>query len=160
MKKIILILVALCAVNMASAQLPSVTVENMKGESVNVQDLASDGKPMIISFWATWCHNCVLELKAMHENLDEWRDTADFKIVAVSIDDARSTSKAKTMASGNGWTEDFTILLDKNQDLKRAMNVNLIPHTFVVDGEGNIIYSHTSYTPGSEWELFEKIKGL
>lgn len=159
MKKIMILLAAIFAVNVASAQLPNVEVENMKGESINIKDL-SDGKPMIISFWATYCHNCILELKAMHENYEEWLEEADFRIVAVSIDDSRSTAKAKTMASGNGWSEDFSVLFDKNQDLKRAMNVNLIPHTFVVDGSGKIIYSHTSYTPGSEWELFEKIKGL
>lgn len=40
------------------------------------------------------------------------------------------------------------------------MNVTFTPHTFIVDGQGNIVYSHTGYTPGSELELFEKLKEL
>ena len=46
------------------------------------------------------------------------------------------------------------------QELKRAMNVSLTPQSFVVDAEGNIIYSHSGYTPGSEQELFDKIVAL
>ncbi|MFR7709137.1 MAG: TlpA family protein disulfide reductase, partial [Alistipes inops] len=52
------------------------------------------------------------------------------------------------------------VLYDKNQDFKRAMNVNMVPHVFVLDGEGKIVYNHTGYTPGSEAELLEVIKGL
>jgi thioredoxin-related protein len=62
------------------------------------------------------------------------------------------------MASGSGWN--FVCVFDKNQDLKRAMNVTFTPQTFIVDGQGNIVYSHTGYTPGSELELFEKLKEL
>ncbi len=40
------------------------------------------------------------------------------------------------------------------------MQVSLTPHTFVVDADGKIVYSHSGYTPGSEAELFEKIKSL
>ena len=89
----------------------------------------------------------------------DWLDEADFQVVAVSIDDTRSAAKAKALASGNGWS-DFIVLYDKNQDFKRAMNVNMVPHVFVLDGEGKIVYNHTGYTPGSEAELLEVIKGL
>lgn len=81
------------------------------------------------------------------------------KVVAVSVDDARTLSRARAMTQGQGW-DDYTCVYDKNQDLKRAMNVSLTPHTFIVDGKGNIVYSHSGYTPGSEQELFEKIKAL
>ena len=79
------------------------------------------------------------------------------KVVAVSVDDARTVSRARAMTQGQGW-DDYTCVYDKNQDLKRAMNVSLTPHTFVVDGNGNIIASHSGYTPGSEQKLFEEVK--
>ena len=81
------------------------------------------------------------------------------KVVAVSVDDARTLRRARAMTQGQGW-DDYTCVYDKNQDLKRAMNVSLTPHTFIVDGKGIIVYSHSGYTPGSEQELFEKIKAL
>jgi peroxiredoxin len=100
-----------------------------------------------------------MELNAINNNLPDWLEEVDMKVVAVSVDDARTVSRARAMTQGQGW-DDFTCLYDKNQDLKRAMNVSLTPHTFIVDGSGNIVYSHSGYTPGSEEELFEKIKAL
>jgi hypothetical protein len=40
------------------------------------------------------------------------------------------------------------------------MNVSLTPQTYIVDGNGKIVYSHSGYTPGSELELLEKLKEL
>ena len=82
----------------------------------------------------------------------------DFDIVAASIDDSRFTSRARSMAQGYGW--EFTCIFDKNQDLKRAMNVSLTPQTFIIDAEGNVVYAHSGYTPGSELELLKKLKEL
>ena len=143
----------------ASAQsLPDVKVENQEGKVISIQDLV-DGTPMIISFWSTTCKPCIMELNAINESLYEWLDEVDMKVVAVSVDDARTVSRARAMTQGQGW-DDYVCVYDKNQDLKRAMNVSLTPHTFVVDGKGNIVASHSGYTPGSEQELFEEIKAL
>jgi len=51
-------------------------------------------------------------------------------------------------------------LLDTNGDLKRAMGVNNVPFTFLVDGQGKIVWKHNNYNPGDEEELLHKIKEL
>ena len=159
MKKLMFLMLALFVGVSASAQtLPDVKIENQEGKVISIRDVV-DGTPMIISFWSTTCKPCIMELNAINESLYEWLDEVDMKVVAVSVDDARTLSRARAMTQGQGW-DDYTCLYDKNQDLKRAMNVSLTPHTFIVDGKGNIVYSHSGYTPGSEQELFEKIKKL
>ncbi len=159
MKKMLFTLLALFAVAGASAQsMPDVKIENQAGKVISTNDLV-DGTPMIISFWSTTCKPCIMELNAINDSLYEWLEEVDMKVVAVSVDDARTVSRARAMAKGQGW-DDFTCIYDKNQEFKRAMNVSLTPHTFIVDGEGNIVYSHSGYTPGSEQELFEKISKL
>ncbi|MBO7262068.1 MAG: TlpA family protein disulfide reductase [Alistipes sp.] len=159
MKKLMFLMFALVMGFSASAQtLPDVKVENQEGKVVSIREVV-DGTPMIISFWSTTCKPCIMELNAINNNLPDWLEEVDMKVVAVSVDDARTVSRARAMTQGQGW-DDFTCLYDKNQDLKRAMNVSLTPHTFIVDGNGNIVYSHSGYTPGSEEELFEKIKAL
>ncbi|MBR2429664.1 MAG: TlpA family protein disulfide reductase [Alistipes sp.] len=159
MKKLMVLMLGLMIGFTASAQsLPDVKVETQDGKTISVTELA-DGTPMIISFWSTTCKPCVMELNAINDNLYDWLDEVDMKVVAVSVDDARTVSRARAMTQGQGW-DDFVCLYDKNQDFKRAMNVSLTPHTFVVDGDGNIIASHSGYTPGSEQELFEEIKAL
>ena len=142
----------------AYAQVPSVTVENAKGESVNTKTLLEEGKPMIVSFWSTSCKPCIRELDAIYDALPDWKEEADFRVVAVSTDDSRLLSKAKSFTEGRGWGEDYVLLFDKNQDFMRAMNVSQVPHVFVLDSKGKIVYSHTSYLPGNEVELFEAIK--
>ena len=142
----------------AYAQVPSVTVENVKGETVSTKSLLEDGKPMIVSFWSTTCKPCIMELDAIYDALPDWLEEADFKVVAVATDDSRMLAKAKSFAAGRGWSEDFVLLFDQNKDFMRAMNVSVVPHVFVMDGSGKIVYSHTSYSPGSELELLEAIK--
>lgn len=141
------------------AQIPSVKVEDSKGAQVNTASLIDNKTPMIISFWATTCKPCIRELNAINELLPDWQEEADFRVVAVSTDDSRSTAKARAMAEGNGW-DGFVLLYDKNQEFMRAMNVSLTPQVYVVDANGKIVYSHTGYTPGSEQELLKAIKKL
>lgn len=159
MKKLLFLMLAVMVGVGASAQsLPDVKIENQEGKVISTKSLA-DGTPMIISFWSTTCKPCIMELNAINDNLVDWLEEVDMKVVAISVDDARTVSRARAMTKGQGW-DDYVCLYDKNQDFKRAMNVSLTPHTFIVDGKGNIVYSHSGYTPGSEQELFEKIKKL
>ena len=154
----ILLSLALFISAVAAAQVPSVTVENSKGESVETTSLLEAGTPMIISFWSTSCKPCIRELDAVYDALPDWLEEVKFRVVAVSTDDSRLMAKAKSFAQGRGWGEDYVLLFDKNQDFMRAMNVSVVPHVFVMDGTGKVVYSHTSYVPGNELELFEAIK--
>lgn len=160
-KKLFLTVVALLGVaTMVSAQqLPNVQIENGKGQMISTSSLIDGKTPIILSFWASTCKPCVKELVAINDQLIDWQDQAKFRVVIVSVDDSRSASKAKAMVNGSGWT-DFIDLYDKNQDLKRGMNVNLTPMAFVLDKNGKIVYSHMGYTPGSEAELFQQVLKL
>ena len=158
MKRLFSLLCLISVVSFASAQqLPDVKVENAQGKIVSVRDLAQ-GKPLIIAYWSIACKPCIQELNAINDALADWRSEAEVEVVAVSVDDARLKASAKAIASSRGW--EFICVYDENQDLERAMNVSLTPQSFVVDAEGNIIYSHSGYTPGSEQELFDKIVEL
>jgi peroxiredoxin len=78
--------------------------------------------------------------------------------VAVSIDDEKTKAQVRVYVDGKAW--DYVVLLDPNGDFKRAMGVNNVPHTFLVDTEGNIVYSHNNYAPGDEEKLYEEIKKI
>ena len=140
------------------AQLPSVKLKDLNGKVVDTAKLSNDGKPFVISFFATWCKPCNRELKAISEQYADWQDETGVKMYAVSIDDSRSSSRVKTMANAQAW--DFDVLLDVNGDFKRAMNVVNPPHVFVVDGNGNVVFQHNGYSDGSEEELIEVVRKL
>jgi len=137
-------------------KLPNVTVTDMKGSKVATNKLFNDGKPIIISFWATWCKPCLKELTTIADVYDDWQEETGVKLIAVSIDDSRSSAQVKTLISGKGWT--YEVLLDVNSEFKRAMNVNAVPHTFVVNGKGEIVWQHTSFSEGSELDLINVVR--
>ena len=146
---------ALFAIATVSAQsLPDVRVENLDGVEVSVRSLAGK-KPLIICYWSIACKPCIQELNSINDQIEDWRKEADFDVVAVSVDDVRLKATAKAKASSLGW--EFICLFDANQTLKRAMNVSLTPQSFVVDAEGNIVFSHSGYSPGSEQLLIDKV---
>jgi cytochrome c biogenesis protein CcmG, thiol:disulfide interchange protein DsbE len=138
--------------------MPSVKVQELNGKWIQSSKLATPGKPLIVSFWATWCKPCIKELTAISENLPDWQKETGVQLLAVSIDDSRSSAKVAPFVSGRGW--DFKVILDVNGDFKRALNVINVPHTFLYDAEGNLFWQHTSYAEGDEAELFAKIKEL
>ena len=139
-------------------QLPDVTVENSGGDCYAIKEMMNDSLPVVLAFWATTCKPCIQELDALSEVLEDWKEIIDFKVVAVSTDDSRSALKARSMAEGREWP--FEILLDKNQEFKRAMNVNSIPFLFVLDRTGKVVYSHSGYMPGSEREVLNVLEKL
>lgn len=148
------------AVNIYSAdkKLPSVNVKDMDGKSFNTSSISNDGKPIIVNFWATWCKPCIQELANINEIYDKWQKETGVKIYAVSLDDSRSSKKVKPFIKGRDWK--YEVILDENSDFKRAMNVNNPPHTFLIDGKGNIVYEHNGYAPGDEHNLYKEIQKL
>ena len=137
---------------------PSAKVKDLKGNWVNTAAFKNEGKPIIVSFWATWCKPCVLELNTIMEEYDDLVESTGVKLIAISIDDARNAPKVPVFVNGKGW--EFEVYIDDNQDFKRVMAVNNVPHTFIYDGNGKQIYSHNSFAPGDEEELYDVVYKL
>jgi thiol-disulfide isomerase/thioredoxin len=161
LKSASIMVIALMANFIVSAQpsgrpLPEVVVKTVSGQNFIFNKLENGGKPIIVDFWATWCKPCIEELNAIHDNYADWQKETGVKVVAVSLDDARTMNRVAPMVNGRGW--EYEVYIDPNSDLKRAMNVNMPPHTFVVNGKGEIVWQHVGFAEGNELELFDVVK--
>ncbi|WP_179005054.1 TlpA family protein disulfide reductase [Winogradskyella forsetii] len=159
MKKLILIfcLGLLSFTAIAQNDLPNLDVTSIDGKTIALTDATNKDGVTIISLWATWCVPCLKELDAINDIYDEWQEETNVELLAVSVDDSRTVKRVKSMVNGKGW--DYTVLLDTNNDLKRALNASSIPLTILVKNN-KIVYEHSGYSPGAELELYEKIKEL
>lgn len=157
MKILITLILTLTLSSIVPAQdvLPKMQIKTLSGDQVNLEDISKDDQLVIISLWATWCVPCKNELDAINDVYDDWVDETNVKLYAISVDDSRTVKRVKPLVSGKGW--EFDVLLDTNSDLKRQLNAPTIPLTLLVKNN-KILYRHSGYTPGSEDELYEKIK--
>merc|ERR1712087_788286 len=116
-------------------------IQNLNGKSVDIKEQIKKGQITVLSFWATWCTPCKKELDNLVDFYPEWQEDYNVEIIAISVDNSRFAPQVKPMVNSKGW--ECTVLLDKNQDLQRALNFQTVPMTFLIDQNGNIVYTHS-----------------
>lgn len=155
MKTLITILfLSISSFTFAQSKVPNIHLKDMNGRSVSIQDISKD-QLIVVSLWATWCVPCIKELEAISDEYDTWQEETGVKLYAVSVDDARTIKRVRPMVNGKGWP--YKILLDTNNDLKRAVGASSIPMVLIVK-DNKILFRRNGYAPGSEDELLAKLK--
>ena len=144
----------LASYSFSQNQLPNIEVKTTDGKTVNIKEVSNQDNVVIISLWATWCVPCIKELDAISDIYEDWQEETNVELIAVSVDDSRTVKRVKTLINGKGW--EYTILLDTNNDLKRALGASTVPLTLIVK-DNKIVFRHSGYSPGSEMELYEKV---
>jgi len=158
MKKIALLFCLILSFNSYSQnEIPNIDVKTLDGETVNIKEVTDQDNVVIVSLWATWCVPCIKELDAISEVYEDWQEETGLQLIAVSVDDSRTVKRVKSLINGKGW--EYNILLDTNNDLKRALGASTVPLTLVIK-DNKIVLRHSGYSPGAEDELYEKIKEL
>ncbi|MGB7499835.1 MAG: redoxin domain-containing protein, partial [Moheibacter sp.] len=98
-KKLFSILLFMAVVSFSFGQesrFPDMILTDIEGNKVDINALSQEG-PVAISFWATWCGPCMLELNAINEVIDDWVEETGVKFFAISIDDSKTVSRVRPM---------------------------------------------------------------
>ena len=91
-------------------------------------------RPVILSFWASWCPNCKLKLLELDHFFTQM---GPGKIVVVGVGVHDSKDALKRFAEENKLS--FPLLFDSNGDVARAYGVNALPHTSLLDPDGRVM---------------------
>ncbi|MBK6730190.1 MAG: TlpA family protein disulfide reductase [Bacteroidetes bacterium] len=139
-------------------KLPSLELFDIDGNKINVATYGENGKITVFNFWATWCTPCKKELNNIADLYEDWQADYNVEIIAVSIDDSKTTANVKSYVNGQSW--DYSVLLDVNKDLHRMLNGQTVPFTVIVDQNGVIIEKRSGYIEGDEYILEDMLKEL
>ena len=135
---------------------PDFTLRDMDGKSVSLS--AYKGSVVLVNFWATWCGPCQVEQKHLQQMYTDLSGKG-FVVLAVSADDARTSSQVKPLIKRNGYT--FPVLLDTATAVVTQYNPSkTLPYNVIVDRAGHIRNVHQGYNPGDEVGLRAEIEAL
>lgn len=154
MKRFLMLLGAAALAVSAAAQVPDLALPDIDGKRIALKEACADG-PLLLSFWATWCHPCQEELVHIQRLHDVYADSG-LRVLAVAIDDAKTRNKVRSVARGKRWT--MPVALDAEQEAMRAFGLSDVPGVFILDRGGRIRYAHAGYKPGDEAQLEEQVR--
>ena len=129
-----------------NAKAPLFSLKTLSGENYSLESNLGKG-PIVISFWATWCGPCILEMKKLKKTHDKY-SPAGLQMLAVSIDDNKTQPQIPSVI--RTYKLPYTVLLDGNKDVYKAFHVANVPQIFIIDAQGNIVHNHQGYQRGDE----------
>lgn len=142
MKRILITLgIMLVAIFVWADQMPDFRLPDMNDKNVSLESLLEKG-PVLIDFWADYCKPCKEAMPHLNTLAEKYEDLT---VVLISIDKAKDQQRAKNYLKKNNFK--FVTLFDVDQTLAKKLNVSIPPHTFFVNTEGEIIYSHKGFDP-------------
>lgn len=132
---------------------PDFTLPTLAGEIITSQDYRGK-KKLVVSFWASWCGPCRMELPALQAFYEKYHPKNDtFEILAISTDEDRD--EAQRFARDAKLH--FPVLWDRAGKTEDAFGVQAIPTLFVIDENGKVIYGTTGYEMGLEFRLVHEL---
>jgi peroxiredoxin len=128
---------------------PDFTLPALDGHPLSLSDFRGK-KPLLISFWASWCGPCRMEMPVLREFYKKARKAnVDFELVAISIDD--DPQAAQTAATQLKLP--FPVLLDTSHAAADAFRVDSIPTLMIVDKSGKIAFGRIGFDAALQFEL-------
>jgi len=122
---------------------PDFTLRTLDGKTVSLSDYA--GKPVVLNFWASYCHPCREEFPLFREQLAEHPD--DFVVLGVDAKDIESDAKRFAKDEKATWP----IVFDGENEVAQAYGVGAVPQTFFIKPNGKVALRYYSQIPDDKW---------
>ena len=142
---------------------PTFFVRDITETNFFFSDTLKLGRPIVLSFFATWCGPCRVEMPVL-DTLSQSYSDINFYLVDVSgLTQGKSKmkedpAKVKIMVESLGVT--LQVLMDKYGKVAEKYEVKSLPRLVVIDQKGKVNYIHDGYAPGDEKKLKEVLDKL
>lgn len=110
------------------------------------------GRYVLFNLWATWCGYCLEELPSLGR-LQEKAKGSNLDVIAISVESNATISGLKEFLRLRG-IGDFALNYDYDRDVQYALPASVLPVTFLVNPEGQVVYS---FGGKAEWDSPEAI---
>lgn len=141
-------------------RLPDFTLEDLNGKKVTPAQYK--GKALLVNFWATWCGPCKLETPWIVELRNQYASQG-FEVLGISTDDIDRDDKPRFAEEKQEIAKfvqrmhmPYPVLIDGGSLSKPFGGLDVMPMSFYVDRNGNVISAQAGITSKDEME--EKIK--
>lgn len=118
---------------------PSFSMKDFSGQTVSPADFS--GKVVLLSFWATWCPPCRLEIPELIDLQKRYKDK--LQIIGVSMDDTDTPAEVKhvhDVATELGIN--YPVVLADQKLIDEYGGVPALPTTFVLNTNGRVVQKH------------------
>lgn len=116
------------------------------------------GKVVILSFWASWCAPCLLELPTFAELESKYFEHG-LRVLAVNVDEGEEgVSIAREF-----WAKEkfqFPNFFDRQKQLAHKFEVEMLPSNFVIDKHGRLAFSSFGANDWSGTQTVEILENL
>jgi peroxiredoxin len=134
-------------------QAPPFSLKSLDGNQVVLSNFK--GKPIMLTFWATWCESCTDEMPVIEKISVGKREQLIILTVAI---DGEKESRIQRFVKRKKIT--LPVLLDVKEKIARTYGVTMIPTTFFIDGEDFIIGMIRGERDWSSQDVWPAIRDL
>ena len=115
---------------------PDFQLQDLNGTTVTLSQFKGQ-RPVLLYFWATWCHFCLAARPAVIE-LRKAIAQDDIEILAINVGSGDSLAKVKRFEEAN--PAPYIVLYDPDSKVTQSFRVEGIPHFILLDKTGAIKY--------------------
>lgn len=136
---------------------PVLRLPNSAGQIVKLDDVT--GKYALVSFWASWCAPCRLELPALAGLVRDWNHNPENRrqLVYFAVNVGEDPKDVTEITGGPRFGE-VRFLFDENQQTSSTWGVNGVPTVFLVNAKGRVVFSHEGFSPDLAYNLRQELE--